>query len=425
MESKIIKQEGNKLTIQVEIELDSTSMLNSEEQIAKALNSAGIQATKKALEQFDTDGSPIDVEGETLTSKGKEKKKYQVPYGDLIVARHVYQTSKGGRTYCPLEKDAKIIHSSSPHFAKQISSKYSNLSAKKVQTDLSSNHYRNVSQDFITCLSNDVGKLIEQQESNWSYALPPQALKAKVVSIGRDGTTMYIRSDGYRETMNGTISFYDDQGNRLHTIYMAQAPEYGKTSFNEKFEREIIRVKHLVEKATYVGLADGAKDNWTFLEKFTEVSIIDFWHASEYLTLASKACSKSAYERKQWLEQARHDLRYEADSACKLLKQMKKFRRKHKLSEIAKEGLERAITYFSNHLHQMEYSEHANNNLPIGSGVTEAACKVIVKERLCQSGMKWRINGAQNTLNIRALSHSDGRWKQFWNFVNNYDFSLN
>ena len=68
---------------------------------------------------------------------------------------------------------------------------------------------------------------------------------------------------------------------------------------------------------------------------------------------------------------------------------------------------------------------HANNNLPIGSGVTEAACKVIVKERLCQSGMKWRINRAQNTLNIRALSHSDGRWKQFWNFVDSYDFSLN
>lgn len=62
MESKIIKQEGNKLTIQVEIELDSTSMLNSEEQIAKALNSAGIQATKKALEQFDTDGSPMVVQ---------------------------------------------------------------------------------------------------------------------------------------------------------------------------------------------------------------------------------------------------------------------------------------------------------------------------------------------------------------------------
>ena len=54
-------------------------MLNSEEQIAKALNSAGIQATKKALEQFDTDGSPIDVEGKRLTSKGKEKKSTKYP----------------------------------------------------------------------------------------------------------------------------------------------------------------------------------------------------------------------------------------------------------------------------------------------------------------------------------------------------------
>ncbi|MEM6966294.1 MAG: hypothetical protein AAF573_16140 [Bacteroidota bacterium] len=49
-------------------------MLNSEEQIAKVLNEAGIQATQNALQQFDTDGNPIDVGGEKLTSKGQEKK---------------------------------------------------------------------------------------------------------------------------------------------------------------------------------------------------------------------------------------------------------------------------------------------------------------------------------------------------------------
>lgn len=324
-----------------------------------------------------------------------------------------------------MEKGAKMIHDSTPRFAKQVSSKYANLSAKKVQEDLKENHCRKISKDFISCLSNEVGSLIEQQEQNWTYALPPQAIEAQVVSIGRDGTTMYLRSDGYRETMNGTISFYDQSGNRVHTIYLAQAPEYGKATFNERFAKEIGRIKGLVKQATYIGLADGAKDNWTFLEPFTEVSILDFWHASEYLSLASKAASKSAYERKQWLEQARHDLRNEAQGASKLLKQMKGFRRKRKLSKVAKQSLEQAITYFTNHKHQMKYAEHADANYPIGSGVTEAACKVIVKQRLCQSGMKWKLNGAQNTLNIRALSHSGGRWKQFWNYVDQCEFNLN
>jgi hypothetical protein len=43
-------------------------------------------------------------------------------------------------------------------------------------------------------------------------------------------------------------------------------------------------------------------------------------------------------------------------------------------------------------------------NEPIGSGVTEAACKVIVKQRLCGSGMKWTEDGASVVLSLRALS---------------------
>ncbi|MEM1122056.1 MAG: hypothetical protein AAGJ18_16520 [Bacteroidota bacterium] len=206
---------------------------------------------------------------------------------------------------------------------------------------------------------------------------------------------------------------------------MAQAPEYGKLTFNERFAAEIDRIKSLVSKADYIGLADGAKDNWTFLESYTEVSILDFWHASEYLTLASKAASRSAYEHNQWLENARHTLRHELQGATKLLEQMKRFRRKPKLSKVAKESLEKAITYFTNHKHQMDYARLSQANYPIGSGVTEAACKVIVKERLCQLGMKWKLDGAQSTLTIRALYHSDGRWNQFWNNVDLFEFNLN
>jgi len=72
--SKITKRVGNKITLELEIELDPTSMLSSEEQIAKVLAEAGLQATHEALKQFDTDGSPILLNGKVLTSKGKEKK---------------------------------------------------------------------------------------------------------------------------------------------------------------------------------------------------------------------------------------------------------------------------------------------------------------------------------------------------------------
>jgi len=74
MKSKIIENTGKKLRLEVEIELDPTSMLNTEEQIQAALNEAGILATGLALKQFDTNGEPIEVNGSKMTSKGVEKK---------------------------------------------------------------------------------------------------------------------------------------------------------------------------------------------------------------------------------------------------------------------------------------------------------------------------------------------------------------
>lgn len=74
MSSKILKREGNKLTLEIEMLLDPNSMLSSEEQIAESLSKAGLLASMEALKQFDTDGSAISINGEMLTSKGKSKK---------------------------------------------------------------------------------------------------------------------------------------------------------------------------------------------------------------------------------------------------------------------------------------------------------------------------------------------------------------
>ncbi len=48
-------------------------------------------------------------------------------------------------------------------------------------------------------------------------------------------------------------------------------------------------------------------------------------------------------------------------------------------------------------------------NEPIGSGVREAACKVIVKQRLCGSGMKWTEGGGAVVLSLRTLSYTARR----------------
>jgi hypothetical protein len=68
----------------------------------------------------------------------------------------------------------------------------------------------------------------------------------------------------------------------------------------------------------------------------------------------------------------------------------------------------------------MDYAMHTAKNLPIGSGVTEAACKTLVKHRLWGSGMRWKGQGAKVILSIRALVQSKGRWQQFWDKIDQY-----
>src|SRR3954452_24032813 len=143
MQAVIIDRQENTVTIQLSIPL-TRSMLDAEEAIQQALNEAGVLATAEALKQFDTDGSPIDIGSTRWTSKGREPKAYQTPYGECVVHRHVYQTSAGGATYCPLERDARIIVTSTPRFARQVSFKYADGAGLRAVADLAQNHGRAV-----------------------------------------------------------------------------------------------------------------------------------------------------------------------------------------------------------------------------------------------------------------------------------------
>ncbi len=53
----------------------------------------------------------------------------------------------------------------------------------------------------------------------------------------------------------------------------------------------------------------------------------------------------------------------------------------------------------------------------MGSGVTEAACKTLIKQRMCLSGSRWKDAGASCVLALRALKLTKGRWQQFWAYV--------
>ena len=59
----------------------------------------------------------------------------------------------------------------------------------------------------------------------------------------------------------------------------------------------------------------------------------------------------------------------------------------------------------------MRYHALRNAGIPIGSGVTEAACKTLFTQRVKLSGMRWKRSGLQVVLNLRMLVLS-GVWTQ-------------
>ena len=420
VKAQLTSQTNAELVVEVKVPLVD-SMLYGEEIIQAAVNAVGMLATQSLLKRFDTDGSPLRYGSIVLTSKGEVEKEYETPYGKVSIERHVYQSAQGGDTFCPLDDSARIIRSATPKLSKMIANKYTRSSADEVKADFSDNHGRSLSRGQIQRIADEVGAIAIEQQSRWRYRAEVEEVEVSTVALGVDGAMMLMREDGYRQAMSGTIAFYNAQGKRLHTDYVATAPEYGKSTFFNQMSDEIAQLKDRFPQAHYVAIADGASDNWQFLEQHTTTQITDFYHASEYLTQASQAIFKSDEEkaRIEWLEQHCHDLKHHPGAVSKQLKELRQYAQDQSLSAANLEKLNTTITYFNNQSPRMNYADYQAQHLPIGSGVTEAACKVTIKQRLCRSGMRWKYRGASIVLALRSLVQSQ-RWNQFWHKLNQF-----
>src|SRR4051812_29169267 len=85
---------------------------------------------------------------------------------------------------------------------------------------------------------------------------------------------------------------------------------------------------------------------------------------------------------------------------------------KHGLTGSRRKTLEAVIGYLENNREHMRYDEYIAAGYPIGSGVTEGACRHLVKDRMEQSGVRWTVLGAQAMLHVRATYLND-QWDEF------------
>lgn len=426
MPAKLIEQKNNKITIQFTVELTG-QMLTDEQALQQSLNEAGQAAMVPMIKQFDTNGEPIRINGIKHTVKNYAPQTYETPYGPVQVERYTYQTYKGGRAYVPLENDSRMVLNSSPRYSQIVAGKYARFGADAICDDLLECNGRKLSRNYAKKLSDFVGTIAQCYESEWEYDLPEFDRLVHSITLSLDGTCMLMHKDGWREAMCGSIAFYDNHGERFHTIYCSATPEYGKENFKAKFSREIERVKEKFPDVLYIGLADGAKDNWTFLKKYTKRLLLDFYHAREYISKAASAIfDRDKKSRDAWVDDWSNRLKHKQGTAGRFLKELQSQQanldRKNFIER--DEEIRKVIGYYKNYKSKMRYAYHSNNNLPIGSGVTEAACKTLVKQRMCISGSRWKDDGASCVLALRTLKLTTGRWQQFWGYVMRHGCTL-
>ena len=96
-----------------------------------------------------------------------------------------------------------------------------------------------------------------------------------------------------------------------------------------------------------------------------------------------------------------------------MLRSLDYYERTARLSKSRRAALDAERTFFARNGHRMDYARFRRNGWPIGSGPVEAACKSVVKARLCRSGMRWSPSGGQHILSLRTYVKSD-RWNAMW-----------
>ena len=227
---------------------------------------------------------------------------------------------------------------------------------------------------------------------------------------------------GYREVGCGTLSFYDRYGDILRTVRIGRMPESKKATLKSMLKVELGRALAERPELTLVAVADGAKDNWSYLQdevikelpdNCRKVAILDFFHAAEHLNDAlGAAYGEGTVKARSRFDMHRRVLLEDPQGVDKVIQTLaylsKRFPKRAKIATVLK--------YMRTHRHMMRYADYKEADLPIGSGVIEAACKTLVTQRMKNSGMRWSQEGGQAILTMRGWAQS-GRFDRAWALI--------
>lgn len=407
-------------------------------------------AYKRFLEHYDPQESQIEWQGQVLRLKTVSTKTFLTSFGKIPIDRSLYQADTGGPSYVPLDH----LWDMDGHFATEdirqaVCFSMAHMTAQEAEQLL---QLCSLFKPSATAIKNVVEKVSQEIEPHQQtldtqvrfHVKAPDQTKVLVASM--DGVNVLLREPGvrrgrpyerpgpnaeesknatYKNAMVGSISFYGpvkdgEKGpERLKSSYSARMPENRAVKFKQDFERQLDVLNATLDSdAIRVFLCDGHRSLWNYAdhnERFDDYEkLVDFCHTQEHLSKAAEALfGKNSAEGTRWYSRYTTkllELDAGADSVLHSIDYHCRTRRlgKNRLKDVVVER-----TFFRRNQHRMHYADFRRRGLPIGSGPVEAACKSIVKTRLCRSGMRWSREGGQRILNFRCYVKS-GLWNEFW-----------
>lgn len=433
-----------------ELPLSAAHAASISQGIQETLAAAGQAAFAQYLEAKEEARDVIVVGGETYRFKQLSNKSFVGLWGKQAVARKLFQNGDDTKSHCPMDEawgmsgeyltmevreavayasahmtpeEASALFARSALFAphptqmkKALRGVAECIAPRKDAVDRGIRACEAAPEDTRVLVASMDGVNVLLNEPGEKRGRPAQRPKGDAREGGKTS---------YKNAMVGAISFYGavQEGEkcpeRLDCRYVSHMPEDRAPSFKAKFEAELAdAVAQCPSGATKVVLCDGARGIWSYIDGNANFDgyekLIDYWHTAEHLSLAAEALfGKGSREATQWYERYVKKLKEEQRGAQSVLDSMDYYAKARGLPPGRRKELKTQRTFFARNKHRMNYADFRRRGLPIGSGPVEAACKSLVKARLCRSGMRWSKEGGQRILDLRTYAKS-GRWDAFW-----------
>lgn len=423
--------------------------------LQQALNETGSEVFRHFIESHESTEDKLFVRGEAYTFKLDSPKKFMTLFGPMKLTRRLYQNASDSASYIPLDCALGVEKQLMTREVREaVAFACAHITPEETADLLKKTAAFHPHPTQIKKVIRSIGKTCDTHSETIEKSLHDQTQVPKetqVLAVSMDGANVMMRekttarrgrpkerpntgtapsgNTTYKNAMVGAISCYGalidgaKTPERLQSTYVAQMPEPYAPTFKAKLEAELEAFeKSLPGSTVKVLLCDGARNIWNYVEnneRYNEYEkIIDYWHAVEHLSKASEALfGKGDEDGLKWYHTYADVLLKHDDGASRLLKSMCYYKKTRKLSDERDKEVKQQITFFSRNKDKMQYAAFRKRNLPIGSGPVEAACKTLVKSRMCRSGMSWSTAGGQHILQLRTYVKSD-RWEAFWKHYN-------